>query len=497
MGQTYHTIIIGAGHNGLVAAEYLAKQGKKVLVLERRTIVGGSVVTESFGDGFTVDPVFTGGSLRPDIVKDLKLPLPEIKEKPAFISLQPDGNPLTLDAESIKRISEKDAARFPEFVRFMDKAASILDTAYATIMPRLPMNFGIKEGYGLLELGLELKLAGRKDMLNFIRALPMTAQELVEEYFESEIVKAAICAVAIHGSTLGPMGAGTGYTLIHNWMNRGGLAHKNVGKAGEITSALANAVKAFGGEIRTESQVTSIRVEGQVAKGVVLANGEEISANQIFSATDPKHTLLKLVGAQDLPPEFVWHTQSIKMRGSVAKIHLQTNGNHGIPAGTIVLAPSIKYLERAYDASKYGAISEKPYLEVTSVPVRESAKESVVSIHFQFAPYALKNSEWKVESGKVENLAINTLAEFFPNLKSSIVNRKLITPQDLESTYGLTEGDLNHGQLMLDQFLFMRPIPGWSNHKTPIDNLYLCGSGVHGGGGVSGAAGRNAAKSLK
>ncbi|MFN8400507.1 MAG: NAD(P)/FAD-dependent oxidoreductase [Anaerolineales bacterium] len=489
----YDNLIIGAGHNGLVAAAYLAKQGKKVLVLERRSIVGGSVVTESFGDNFSVDSLHTGGILRPDIIKDLKLASHGLSvdtvRKP-FISLQTDGNHLTLDVESIKHISEKDAARFPEFVRFMDKCASILDTAYATIMPRLPMNFGIREGYGLLELGLELKLAGRKDMLNFIRALPMTAQELVEEYFESEIVKAAICAVAIHGSTLGPMGAGTGYTLIHNWMNRGGLSHVNVGKAGEITTALANAIKASGGEIRTEAEVASIKIESQIAKGVVLTNGEEISANQIFSAADPKHTLLKLVGAQDLPPEFVWHTQFIKMRGSVAKVHLQTNGNHGIPEGTLVVAPSIKYLEKAYDATKYGEISEKPYLEVTT-------SENTVSIHFQFAPYNLKHGTWNVEREKVEKLAIESLAEYFPNLKSSIVNRKSITPLDLESTYGLTEGDLNHGQLMLDQFLFMRPIPGWSNHKTPIDNLYLCGSGVHGGGGVSGAAGRNAAKSLK
>jgi len=492
MTNHYDTIIIGAGHNGLVAAAYLAKQGKKVLVLERRAIVGGSVVTESFGDNFSADSLHTGGTLRPDIIKDLKLAsygLTVDSVRKPFVSLQPDGAHLTLNAESIKRISEKDAARWPEFIRFMNKSASILETAYATIIPRLPMNFGIREGYGLLELGLELKLAGRKDMLNFIRALPMTAQELVEEYFESETVKAAICAVAIHGSTLGPMGAGTGYTLIHNWMNRGGLAHVNVGKAGEITQALANAIKASGGEIRTEAEVTSIKIESQIAKGVVLANGEEILANQIISAADPKHTFLKLVGAQDLPPEFIWHTQSIKMRGSVAKIHLQTNGNHGIPAGTVVLAPSIKYLEKAYDATKYGEISEKPYLEVTT-------SGNVVSIHFQFAPYALKKSSWQVEGLNVEKLAIDTLSEFFPNLKSSIVNRKSITPLDLEQTYGLTEGDLNHGQLMLDQFLFMRPIPGWSNHKTPIDNLYLCGSGVHGGGGVSGAAGRNAVKAL-
>jgi phytoene dehydrogenase-like protein len=517
MTNHYDTIIIGAGHNGLVAAAYLAKQGKKVLVLERRAIIGGTVVTESFGENFTVDSVWAGGALRPDIIKDLKLSLPSsasstgqkntVSVKPAFISLQLDGNHLTLDAESIKQISEKDAERWPEFVRFMDKAAYILDTAYSTIMPRLPKNLSLRDGYGLLELGLELRLAGRKDMINFIRALPMTAQELVEEYFESEIVKAAIASVAIHGSTLGPMSAGTGYTLIHNWMNRGRLANVNVGKAGEITSALADAVKSFGGEIRTESEVKRIKVENQIAKGVVLSNGEEISASTILSSADPKHTLLNLVGARDLPPEFVWHTQSIKMRGSVAKVHLQTNGNHGIPEGTCAVAPSIKYLERAYDASKYGEISEKPYLEVTT-------SGNVVSIHFQFAPYELNSGVqeqapanatasrrtpelWNEKRDFVEKLAIDTLAEYFPNLKSSIKATKTITPKDLEETYRLTEGDINHGQLMLDQFLFMRPIPGWSNHKTPIDHLYLCGSGVHGGGGVSGVSGRNVVKTLK
>jgi phytoene dehydrogenase-like protein len=499
MSNHYDTIIIGAGHNGLVAAAYLAKQGKKVLVLERRAIVGGSVVTESFGENFTVDSVQSGGTLRPDIIKNLKLSLTrglDTSEKsarstrPPFISLQPDGNHIILNEESIKQFSEKDASRWNEFVRFMDKAASILDAAYATIMPRLPKNLNLRDGYGLLELGLELRLAGRKDMLNFIRALPMSVQELVEEYFESEIVRAAIASVAIHGSTLGPMSAGTGYTLIHNWLNRGGLSHINVGKAGEITNALANAIKSFGGEIRTDTEVDKIKIENQIAKGVILANGEEISANTILSSADPKHTLLKLVGAQDLSPEFVWHTQSIKMRGSVAKVHLQTNGEHGIPDGTLVVAPSVKYLERAYDAAKYGEISEKPYLEVTT-------SGNTVSIHFQFAPYHLKTGDWKLETKKIEKLAIDTLTVYFPNLQSLISSSHVITPKDLEETYSLTEGDINHGQLMLDQFLFMRPIPGWSNHKTPIDNLYLCGSGVHGGGGVGGVSGRNVVKVLK
>ncbi len=521
MAQTHYdcyAIIIGAGHNGLVAAAYLAKQGKKVLVLERRAIVGGTVVTESFAEGFTVDSVQTGGTLRPDIIKDLKLsqhglPLRGLRDtsgesarstRPAFMSLLPDSNSLILHpdpskaAESIKQFSEKDAARWGEFVRFMDKAAYILDVAYDTIMPRLPRNMSLREGFGLLELGLELRLAGRKEMLDFIRVLPMTALELTEEYFESEQVRAAVAAVAIHGHTLGPMEAGTGYTLIHNWMNRGGLSHVNVGKAGKITSALAEAVKARGGEIRTGAEVKRILVDTYTCKGVVLKNGEEIFADKVISAVDPKRTFLDLVGAPNLPPEFVWHVQSIKMRGSAAKIHLLTDGKHGIPEGTLVVAPSIKYLEKAYDAAKYGEISEKPYLEVTT-------SGNVVSIHFQYAPYKLKSGEWNpstslrasVDSEKIKTLAVGILTEYFSNLNSLISNSHVITPLDLETTYSLTEGDLNHGQLMLDQFLFMRPMPGWSNHKTPIDNLYLCGSGVHGGGGVSGAAGRNVVKVLK
>ncbi len=506
MNNQYDYIIIGAGHNGLVAAGYLAKKGKKVLILERRDVIGGQVVTESFGDGFTVDSLHAGGMLRPDIIKDLKLSLPVVSERKPFISLLSDSNSLILDpdpnkaAESIKQFSEKDAANWKPFLDFMEKATRFIHLANETIMPRLPKNFSFEEGYGLAELGLDLRLLGGKDMMRVIRGIPMTAEEFVDEWFESDVVKAAVASLGIHGFTLGPMGAGTGYTLMHNWANRGGLSltpspspsgRGESGGIGQISEALANAVKAFGGEIRTNAEVKSIQVDTFTCKGVVLANGEEIFADDIISAADPKHTFLKLVGAVNLPPEFVWNVQSIKMRGSVAKVHLLTDGNHGIPDGTVVLAPSIKYLEKAYDAAKYHQISEKPYLEVTT-------SGNVVSIHFQFAPYSLKTGDWGLETRKkVEELAINTLTEYFPNLKSSIVNRKSFTPLDLESTYGLTEGDLNHGQLMLDQFMFMRPIPGWSNHKTPLDNLYLCGSGVHGGGGVSGAAGRNVVRVLK
>jgi phytoene dehydrogenase-like protein len=498
--KTYDHIIIGAGHNGLIAAAYLAKQGKKVLVLERRDIVGGQVVTESFGDGFTVDSLYAGGSLRPDIVKHLNLAshglVVDSVRKP-FISLQADSNHLVFDADpaktaaSIKRYSEKDAANWVPFLNFMKKATQFIESSNSAIMPRLPKGFNASEGMALAKLGIDVRMMGGKDMMRIVRGIPMTADEFVDEWFESDVVKAAIASLGIHGITLGVYGAGTGYTLMHNWANRGGMSHVTVqGGIGKISEALASAVKSFGGEIRTNAEVRQVIIKDMRATGAVLSNGEEISASNVISAADPKHTFLSLVGAMELPPEFVWNVQSIKMRGSVAKVHLLTDGKHGIPDGTVAVAPSIKYLEQAYDAAKYHSISEKPYLEVTT-----SGK--VVSIHFQFAAYKLKTGDWKTEGAKVEKIVIDTLSEYFPNLKSSIANRKVLTPLDLEQTYGLTEGDLNHGQIMLDQFMFMRPIPGWSNHKTPIDNLYLCGSGVHGGGGVSGVSGRNVVKVLK
>lgn len=493
--EPFDVIVIGAGHNGLVAAAYLARAGRQVLVLEQRSIVGGALTTESFADGFQVDPVWPGGQLRPDIVRDLKLPLPPQAERPAFTSALSSSTSLVLSpdpvaaAESISAFSPQDAARWRDFVRFMHAGAAFLDAAYATIMPRLPKGSSLSEGYGLLELGLDLRLMGRDDMLRLIRMLPMTAAEFLEEWFETEELRAALASVAIHGVTLGPRSAGTGFTLLHNWLNRGGLAQPNVGGSGEITRVLANAVTALGGTVRLNAPVRQITLDDYTCTGVVLAGGEELRARQVVSALDPKRTFLGLVGAVNLPPEFVWQTQSIKMRGSVAKLHLLTDGHHGIPQRTVAIAPRLDYLERAYDAAKYGGISEEPYLEITSIA-------NVVSVHIQFAPYALKNTSWDVSRESLTERTLRVLGRYFPGLSASVRDSRLLTPVDLETRYGLTEGDLNHGQLMLDQFLFMRPIPGWSNHRTPLDGLFLCGSGVHAGGGVSGAAGRNAARLL-
>jgi phytoene dehydrogenase-like protein len=495
----YDVIVIGAGLNGLVAANYLAKAGRKVLVLERREIAGGQAATEPFTDGERVDPLHPGGQLRPDIVSDLGLVshgLPNSISEP-LISVLQDGRQLHLTAEpgdqqtvaSIGSFSKRDAERWPAFVAFMTRAAAFLDDAYRTPMPRLK-NVTFTDGTPLAKLGLRLRRLGPKDMFGVIRALPMSALELAEEWFESNEVRAAVASVAIHGVTLGPMSAGTGYTLIHNWLNRGGPGHRRVdGGVGRIADALVAALKARGGVVRLSADVKTVLVDDCRARGVRLAGGEDIVVPQTVSATDPRHALLHLVGAPELPPEFVWHTQSIKMRGSVAKVHLLTDGNHGLPKGTLAVAPSVRYLERAYDAAKYGDMSADPYMEITTAG-------RVVSLHFQFAPYTLRNGDWGQERSVLERCAIDTATGIFPGLKSSILKFGSLTPLDIEQTYGLTEGDLNHGQLIMDQMFFMRPLPGWSNHRTPIDGLYLCGNGVHGGGGISGASGRNAAREV-
>ena len=308
--KNYDTIIVGAGHNGLVAANYLAKAGRKVLVLEARDRAGGQLAGETF-DGAPFDPLHAGGQLRPDIVRDLDLARHGLKSGNAapYVSLLPDGRRLMLSTtdmaatrESIRPFSERDAQRWPEFVAFMDRAAAFLDAAYRTPMPRLP-HVSLEQGWPLAKLAWTLRRLGGKDMFRVIRGMPMSTVEFTEEWFESEEVKAAVAAIGIHGFTLGSMSAGTGYTLMHNWLNRGGLSHRSSdgGSAG-IADALVAALKASGGELRTSAGVERIHVERMRATGVRLADGEEIRASTVFSAADPRRTLLGLVGARISSP---------------------------------------------------------------------------------------------------------------------------------------------------------------------------------------------------
>ena len=500
MSSQFDTIVVGAGHNGLVAAAYLAKAGRRVLVLDGRDVAGGQLSSITFGDAH-VAPLHPSARLRPEIVRELELERHGLvvrdTERP-YVAPLPDGGTLRLNSapddaatlESIRRHSARDAARWPEFVRFMRSAAAFLDAAYATPMPRLPRIDWSSEGLPLAALALKLRRLGRRDMFRVIRSLSMTAYEFTEEWFESAPLRAAIGALGLHGVTLGSMSAGAGYVLVHHWRNRGGLGHRGTsGDAQNVAGALVRALHDHGGQLRTGMPVVQVLVERQRAVGVRLADGSEIPATCVVSAADPKRTLLGLVGAPELPPEFVWHARSIRLRGSVAKVMLLTDGQHGLPEGTVVVAPTLEYLERAYDAAKYGEVSEQPYLEVTTAG-------PVVSIHYQFAPYALRQSNWIEMRPVLERRAIETLALACPALTHSIREVRSLTPPDFEQHWGLTEGDLNHGQLILDQVAFMRPMPGWSDHRTPIERLWLCGSGAHGGGGISGTPGRNAARAI-
>ncbi len=495
--NTYDILIIGAGHNGLTAAAWLAKAGKRVLILEKRPVVGGFCMGQD--DAPALAP-FPRGILRPDIIRHLSLERFGLNPAPVstdLISLLPDSRQLVLSADtaktvdSISQFSRPDAARWPDFIRFMDKAAAALEAAYATPIPPLP-KFSISEGLPLAQLALKLRGLGAKDMYAFIRLLPMSAKEFLDEWFESDVLKAALASLGIHNANLGVMSAGSAYNLLHQYLVRGGGWGQPAQDSRQVIAALERAAKSYGAEIRANAEVERITVENERVTGVRLTTGEQIPAACVLSSTDPKHTFLRLTTPEPLDPEFVWQAQHIKMRGISAKLQLDLA--QSLPAllspATCIIAPSLNHLERAYDAAKYGQISEKPVLEITTAG-------NLLSVHFQFAPYFLKKSTWNDETrNTLEQITLSTLAEFIPNLKSQIQTLKSLTPLDLETVFSLSEGDPHHGQLMLDQFFFMRPIPGCANHETPIEDLYLCGSGLHGGGGVSGIPGRNAANAM-
>lgn len=508
MANTFDSIIIGAGHNGLTTAAYLAKAGQSVLVLERRAVIGGTLVTEEVWPGFHVDTVQHRGQLRAEVVRELHLRqhgLPVARTGGVFAP-QPDGSALTLSpdlaatVQSISKFSTADAEKWPAFVKLMSQIAGFLNETYANTFPRVP-KIDPAEAPVLAQLGLKLRGLGKKEMMEAIRVLPMALTELLDEWFESDAVKGALGARGVHGVMQGSMGAGTAFLLLHHWANSHGFFQTTVpGGVGQITQALANAAKAHKATFRTNAEVAQILVKDGRTTGVRLASGEEISARRVISAADPRHTFLNLVGPLELDPEFVWAVQNIKLRGCVAKVNLALSGLphfNGVPmlGGTVVISPSLNYLEKAYDAAKYGGLSEKPYLEVTvpsaTDPSLAPSGQHVMSVHVQYAPY-----KGNIGEGEIEKVVLSTLQQYVPNLNSLITNSQILTPQTLKSVYGLTEGNLYHGEMMLDQILFMRPISGWAQYKTPIENLWLCGPGTHPGGGVSGGSGRNAAKQI-
>ena len=512
-------VIIGGGHNGLVTAFYLAKAGFKPLILEGREQIGGAAITQEFHPGFKCSTLaHSAGPIRPDIVRGMRLERHGLKFIPSDISvtsLAPGGVALTLytdvrkSATEIARFSSKDAAKYDELEESLRKMGSVIADALQLTPPNID-DPSKTDWWGMLQTGRALRKLGKKDLYRILRWGPMAVADLVAEYFETDLLRGTVAARGVFGAFLGPWSAGSALVLLIRAAgdpHPAGSAHFAAGGIGAITQAMAAAARAAGAEIRINAEVAKIQVKDGVAISVVLKSGEEIAAGVIVSNADPKRTLLHLVDPTHLAPEFAQKLQHYRMMGTVAKVNLALSGlptfsvpqNGAALGGRIQISHGIDYLERAFDESKYGGFSKQPYLEVVIPSLSDSSLaphgRHVMSIYMQYAPYKLKG-DWDEQRDTLGDTVVETLAQYAPNLPELVLARQVITPKDLEDTYGLTAGQIFHGELALDQFFTMRPLLDWARYRTPLANLYLCGSGTHPGAGLTGGSGANAVREI-
>lgn len=515
----HDTIIIGGGHNALVTAFYLARAGRKPLLLERRATIGGCATTEEFAPGFRAPTLaHTLGPIRPSIARDMHLErrgVALVRPDPRLAALGADGRPLIFSvdpaatAAAIRPFSAKDAARYPEFCATLARVAGFLEELLGVAPPSLDAP-STSEMWQLLKTGRRFRALGRKDGFTLLRWTPMAVADLVGEWFESDLLQAAIAARAIHGTAMGPWSAGTGAVLLLAAANDplpAGSSIIAMGGPGSVTRAMAEAAREAGTEIRANSDVTRILIKDGAAAGVVLADGTAIEAQTVVSGADPRHTFLALIDPTELDPSFVSRVRNYRCPGTVAKLNFALNGmprfrgvaDQAALRGRIHIGPGIDYLERAFDASKYGEIPASPYLDVTIPtlvdPSMAPAGRHVMSVHMQYAPFK-KRGGWEGQRDALADAVLRTLEEHAPGVASLVEHRQVITPADLERTFGLTGGHIYHGELALDQLFTMRPTLGWSDYRTPIAGLYLCGSGTHPGNGLTGASGANAARRI-
>jgi phytoene dehydrogenase-like protein len=514
----YDAIIIGAGHNGLTAAAYLAKAGKKVFVLEKRHVIGGAAVTEEIYPGFKYSVCsYVVSLLRPEVIRELKLPDYDLEIVPldsTFTPL-PGGDYLfrcgdhARTRREIARHSSTDAEAYEEYGQLMVQMAMAVKPLLAMVPPE-PTTWHPTDLLGMAKVASHFRALGEKRLYSLTKLMTMSSADFLDEWFETEPLKATMSASGIIGTFMGPRSPGTAYVLLHHYMGELDGAFRSWGFVrggmGTISRVIAEAARHYGAEIRTEAGVDRVLIKNGRAYGVVLNNGEEIEAKVIVSGVDPKRTFLKMVEARHLDPEFVKQVSDFKIRGSSAKVNLALDalpnftsmpGEGPHLAGAISISPTLDYIERAYDEAKYGDFSRRPYLDII-IPSRLDPSTAppgkhVMSIFVQYAPYHLKEGEWPEKREALGDAVVDTLSEYAPNLKSIILHRQVLTPWDLEQEFGLTEGNIFQGELTLDQLFFLRPIPGWAKYRTPIRNLYLCGACTHPGGGVMAASGRLAA----
>ena len=519
----YDAIIIGAGHNGLVTAAYLARAGRQVLVLERRDMVGGCAVTEELWPGYRVSTgAYLVSLLQDRIVRELELERFGYRvdaKDPAFFSAFPDGRHFFMWQDrartlaEIAKFSRHDAEVYAAYEDQLERIARVIEDLLLITPPAFPPR-------GPLDFLDYLKLAGRmrslrsKDLVALVKIFTQSAAELLDEWFESDEVKVTLATDGVIGANGGPRSPGTAYILLHHSM--GGVGgHRGLwgfvrGGMGAVAEAIAASARAKGAAVRTHAAVDRVLVRNGRAFAVVLANGEEIEATIIASNLDPKATFLRLIEESALEPDFVSTVRRFRSEGTSAKINLALTGLPEFTAfpatpgphhrATMHICPSIEYVEHAWDDAKYGRPSERPLLELT-IPTMYDASlappgRHIMGIFLQYAPYTLREGAWDELRESFGDHAIALIEEYAPNIRSIIEHREVLTPLDLERRFGITGGNIFHGEMSLDQMFVMRPVAGWARYRTPIQGLYLCGSGAHPGGGVMGAAGYNCAREI-